>query len=75
MPPNKPADPAYGSLESGWRYLPATGLRHRYRVPFAAIRSSADSVYPTLTRQFDPDPISQSNRSGERLAAIAVPNR
>jgi hypothetical protein len=31
-------------------------------------------MYPTLTRQFDPDPISQSNRSGERLAAIAVPN-
>jgi hypothetical protein len=58
-------------LSSGF---PSASTPNLSSIPAATSSSSAAIVYPKLTRQADPDSISQPNKRGEMLPPMAVPS-
>jgi poly(3-hydroxybutyrate) depolymerase len=54
--------------------FPSASIANISSTPAATRSNTAASAYPALTRQADPDPMSQPNRGGEVLPPMAVPS-
>ena len=54
--------------------FPSASTPNLSSVPAARSSSNAAIAYPKLTRQADPDSISQPNKRGEVLPPMAVPS-
>ena len=54
--------------------FPSASIPSTSSVPAAISSNAAANAYPALTRQADPDSMSQPNSSGEVLPPMAVPS-